>query len=86
VKLWSEWLQAADSKGSTVSQFHSFTEHIGGGGVKTGNREQGIGNRKARSEGARKAESEGARKAESEGARKAGNKGARKAGSEGLRD
>ena len=35
MKLWSEWLQATDSKGSTVSQFHSFTEHVWGGGVKS---------------------------------------------------
>jgi len=46
VKLWT---QATDSKGSTVSQFHSFTkrhggwgrETIGGVGQKQGPRDQG---------------------------------------------
>ena len=29
------WTQAVDSKGSTVSQFHSFTKRHGGWGPKT---------------------------------------------------
>ena len=33
MKLWTE---VVDSKGSTVSQFHSFTEQVGGVGLMYG--------------------------------------------------
>ena len=64
MKLWTE---VVDSKGSTVSQFHSFTEshggvgslRMGGVGVGAGFRGQGSGTRKTGNEGARERGSEG---------------------------